>query len=185
MNKILKIIGKIYTIFTTRPCVFVLKRNGFSCGENFSVQNYTSIDVSHCWLIEVGNNVTMAPYSVILAHDASAKRMPGGGYTKIGSVVIGDNVFIGAKAIVLPGVKIGNNVVVGAGAVVSKDVPDNSVVVGIPAKRMMSTDKYVAKYSKVDKELIFDKTYTLSGGINKTKKNEMKEKLKNYTGLIK
>jgi acetyltransferase-like isoleucine patch superfamily enzyme len=48
-------------------------------------------------------------------------------------VIIGDNVWIGARSVVLPGVKIGNNVVVAAGAVVNKDVPDNCLVAGVPA----------------------------------------------------
>ena len=49
-------------------------------------------------------------------------------------VVIGDDVWIGANAVVLPGVTIGRHVVVAAGAVVTKDVPDNCVVGGVPAK---------------------------------------------------
>lgn len=49
-------------------------------------------------------------------------------------VIIGDNVWIGGSATVLPGVRIGDNVVIGAGAVVTKDVPDNVVVGGNPAR---------------------------------------------------
>lgn len=51
-----------------------------------------------------------------------------------GGCVVGENTFIGTGAIILPKVKIGSNVVIGAGAVVSKDLPDNCVAVGIPAK---------------------------------------------------
>ena len=51
-----------------------------------------------------------------------------------GTPVIGNNVFIGAGACVLGGIKIGNNVSIGANAVVLDDIPDNSVVVGIPGK---------------------------------------------------
>jgi acetyltransferase-like isoleucine patch superfamily enzyme len=49
-------------------------------------------------------------------------------------VVIGDDVWIGANAVILPGVTIGRHCVVAAGAVVTKDVPDNTVVGGVPAK---------------------------------------------------
>lgn len=52
----------------------------------------------------------------------------------MGSPTIGDNVFIGPGAKIIGGIKIGNNVAIGANAVVTKDVPDNSVVAGIPAK---------------------------------------------------
>jgi len=51
-----------------------------------------------------------------------------------GNCIIGKNTFIGTGAIILPKVKIGKNVIIGAGAVVSKDLPDNCVAVGIPAK---------------------------------------------------
>lgn len=49
-------------------------------------------------------------------------------------VTIGDDVWIGGRAVINPGVTIGHNVVIGAGSVVTKDVPDNSVVAGNPAR---------------------------------------------------
>ena len=49
-------------------------------------------------------------------------------------VLIGNNVWIGAHAVILPGITIGNNAIIGAGAVVTKDVPDNAVMTGVPAK---------------------------------------------------
>lgn len=55
---------------------------------------------------------------------------------------IGNNVFIGANAVILGNIKIGNNVTIGAGAVVNKDVPDNAVVVGNPMKIVSTTDGY-------------------------------------------
>ena len=53
-----------------------------------------------------------------------------------GPVTVGDNVFIGQRAIVLGGVTIGDNAVIGAGAVVTKDVPESAVVAGVPAKEL-------------------------------------------------
>lgn len=50
------------------------------------------------------------------------------------SIHIGDDVWIGGNVTILPGVNIGNNVVIGAGAVVTKDIPDNSLAIGVPAK---------------------------------------------------
>ena len=49
-------------------------------------------------------------------------------------IKIGDDVWLGGNVTILPGVNIGNNVVVGAGAVVTKDIPDNSLALGVPAK---------------------------------------------------
>lgn len=54
--------------------------------------------------------------------------------SKVSPITIGNDVWIGGNATILPGVNIGNNVVIGAGAVVTKDVPDNCVVGGVPAK---------------------------------------------------
>jgi maltose O-acetyltransferase len=81
---------------------------GLTVGENFSRQEKTLIDQSHCWLITIGDDVTLAPRAHILAHDASTKKALG--YTRIGVVNIGNNVFIGASSTILPGVNIGNNV---------------------------------------------------------------------------
>jgi maltose O-acetyltransferase len=74
------------------------------------------------------------------AHPLNAKRrISGDEYTR--PIVIKDNVWIGASATINPGVTIGNNVVVGAGAVVTKDVPDNVVVAGVPAKVIREIDQ--------------------------------------------
>ncbi|MCR4580916.1 MAG: acyltransferase [Bacilli bacterium] len=63
-------------------------------------------------------------------------------------IEIMNNVFIGCNSIILGGVRIGNNVVVGAGSVVTKDVPDNSVVAGNPAKVIKTFDEYIDKRTK-------------------------------------
>lgn len=55
-------------------------------------------------------------------------------------VIIGDNVWIGGSTTILPGVTIGNNVVIGAGSVVTKDIPDNAVAVGNPARVIRYVD---------------------------------------------
>ena len=56
------------------------------------------------------------------------------GYSRVGAVNIGNDVFVGTDAVILPGVSIGNQVIVGACSIVTKDIPDNSVVAGNPAK---------------------------------------------------
>ena len=68
-----------------------------------------------------------------------------------GKIVIGNNVFIGFNAIVMPGVVIGDNCVIGAGSVVTKSIPSNSVVAGVPAKLIRTFDDYRA--SSVAKSL--------------------------------
>ena len=115
----------------------------------------------------------------ILLHDASTKRFIG--YSRVGKVVIGSNVFIGADAIICPGVTIGNNVVVGAGSVVTKNIPDNSIVVGNPGRVIGTTDNFIEKNQKdMDGYPVFT-TYWA----NKTREEKcrMKEALKNTTGF--
>ncbi|MEM1270355.1 MAG: acyltransferase [Bacteroidota bacterium] len=120
-----------------------LQRRGLTLGSGFSLQSGAIIDESHCHLITIGNDVTLAPNAILLAHDASTKRPIG--YTRIAPVVIGDRVFVGAGAIVLPGVSLGSDVVVGAGSVVTRDVPDGTVVAGNPAREVAKTEEYLGR----------------------------------------
>ena len=82
--------------------------------------------------LEIGKNVTIATEVMIwtLHHDYNSPTFK----TKGNKVLIGNYVWIGSRAIILPGVTIGNNAVVATGAVVTKNINDNEVVGGIPAK---------------------------------------------------
>ena len=120
-----------------------LYKRGLKVGKKFNRMGGVIIDPSHCNHIRIGDNVTLAPRVHILAHDASTYLFFG--KTRAANVVIGNDVFIGASSIVLPGVKIGNRVIIGAGSVVTKNIPDNSVAVGNPAKVICSVDDYIAK----------------------------------------
>lgn len=87
--------------------------------------------------IKIGRNSTLS-YRSLLTTNANSNA-PYNELCKIyppihKEIVIGDNVWIGANAVILPGVKIGNGVVVAAGSVVNCDIPDNVMVAGVPAK---------------------------------------------------
>lgn len=63
-------------------------------------------------------------------------------------ITVGDNVYIGNNALILPGVHIGSNVVIGAGAIVSRDISDNSAAVGVPARVIKTADEYFEKIQR-------------------------------------
>lgn len=86
----------------------------------------------------IGDNVMMGPdcimYSYSHAHSRIDIPMNQQGFETETPIQIGNDVWIGARAIFLPGVRIGNHVIVGAGAIVTKDVPDYAIVGGNPAR---------------------------------------------------
>ncbi len=104
-----------------------------------TIGDYTRIGIHNTIIgpVCIGNHVNLAQGITVTAlnhnfEDASKRIDEQGISTK--PVVIGDDVWIGANAVILPGVTIGSHCVVAAGAVVTKDVPDNCVVGGVPAK---------------------------------------------------
>lgn len=94
--------------------------------------------------VHIGDRVRIGPYTRIVDsdfHDIYNRALPG----KPSPVVIGNDVWIGMNAVILPGVHVGRAAVIGTGAVVTKDVPDFAVVGGVPAKvlRMLDPAKFV------------------------------------------
>ena len=89
-------------------------------------------------LSRIGNNVFIGP-AAVLTNDPYPPS------NKMVGVTIEDNVIIGSRAVIKAGVTIGKNSVVAMGAVVTKDVPENTVVLGIPAKEKYSREEYNKK----------------------------------------
>lgn len=179
MGKLKDILYRLRGEYTTEQLI----KMGMRVGKNFGRLNGVILDPSHCWLIEIGNNVTMAPRVHILCHDASTKQFLN--YTKIGRVTIGDNVFIGAESVILPGVTIGNNVIVGANSTVTHDIPDNTVVAGTPAKLICTLDDYLNKEKERMKLApCYGEDYTLRKDVSMEKRMNQKEELKGKIGYI-
>ena len=97
------------------------------------------------WLVTVGNNVFIGIDVQFLTHDMGTLLFPEKNFVICGNIKVGNNVVIGMGAMIMPGVTIGNNVIIGARSVVTKDIPDNSVVAGMPAKIINTFDKYSQK----------------------------------------
>ena len=159
------------------PTSYFVKR-GMKIGKNFNRQSGTRMDPSHCWLISIGDDVTLANKVQILAHDDTTRVYTG--YGRIGRVIIGDRVFVGANSTVLMNTKIGNDVIVAAGSLVTNDIPDDSIVAGVPARVIGKTSEYIAREKKrMNENLCFDKSYSYYQNVGKEKKRELQEAFEN------
>ena len=175
-----RIIFRLRADFTTEDLI----DRGLVVGKNFVRMHDTIIDPSHCWLIHIGDDVTLAPRVHILAHDASTFHHLG--YTRIGNVDIGNKVFVGANTVILPNVKIGDNVIIGANSTVSRDIPTGMVAAGCPAKVICTTDEYIQCNKELMKSRpVYGEDFTLGGGISSHIKNKQYEDLKTGIGFIK
>ena len=179
MSFLKELLYRIRGEYTTEKLISM----GMKVGKNFGRLNGVILDPSHCWLLEIGDNVTLAPRVHILCHDASTKTFLN--YTKIGRVTIGDNVFIGAESVVLPGVTIGSNVIVGANSTVTHDVPDGTVVAGSPARVICTLEEYLNKErSRMATAPCYGEEYTLRKDVSMEKRKEQKAALKGTIGYI-
>ena len=179
MNYIKEFVYRLRGEYTTEKLI----KMGMKVGKNFGRLGGVILDPSHCWLIEIGDDVTLAPRVHILCHDASTKKFLG--YTKIGRVTIGNNVFIGAESVVLPNVTIGDNVIIGANSTVTHDIPSNSVVAGSPAKVICTLEEYLAKeQTRMENSICYGEEFTLRGNISGEMKLRQKEELKGKIGYI-
>ena len=155
-NKVIrKIIGEIK----------YAKKIGVKIGENCELFDNITWG-SEPYLIEIGNNVRITSGVKFVTHDGGLwvlrNLLNKNEIDKFGKIKIGNNVHIGWNTIIMPGVTIGDNVVVGCGSVVTKDIPDNSVYAGVPAKKIESIDEY---YNKIK-----NKTINTKGKSQKEKK---------------
>lgn len=147
------------------------KHYGIKIGEN---SRFTGKDVSfgsEPYLVDIGANVTITHGVRFQTHDGGVglfrKEFPG--INVFGKIKIGNNVFIGEEVMIMYGVTIGDNVVIGAKSLVTKDIPSNSVAVGVPARVIKSLEEY--KQSSLLKAVFITSKTTLE------RKREILEKI--------
>ena len=140
---------------------FILIRNGYKkaryikkhkifahIGENVSFTS--NILPAEQFLVSIGNNVIVAANVRLITHSMESEifnkeEKKSNFFPRFGEINIGNNVFIGADSIILPGVTIGNNVIIAAGSVVTKNIEDGLVVAGVPAKQISTYDSLKEK----------------------------------------
>lgn len=130
LREILGKAGKVVHIMPPFHCDYGYN---IEVGENFFANyNFTVLDVGP---VRIGDNAQIAPnVSIYTAGHPVHPDSRNSGYEYGIGITIGDNVWIGGNACILPGVTIGNNVVIGAGSVVTRDLPDNVIAAGNPCR---------------------------------------------------
>jgi acetyltransferase-like isoleucine patch superfamily enzyme len=110
-------------------------------GDNIYLWDFYAYETeAGLYLIELGNKVTIAAGCDLVTHDGAIRIFREADMSNadiFGKIVIGNNVFVGLNSIILPNTIIGNNCIVGAGSVVRGKFPDDSVIIGNPAKVVM------------------------------------------------
>ena len=132
--------------FMAKGSVAYARKKGVKVGENCRI--YIKSWGSEPFLVSLGDHVTVTSGVKFITHDGSTCLVhdeQGKRYQRFAPIQVGSHVFIGVNSIIMPGVSIGSNVVIGAGSVVTKDIPDNSVAIGVPAKVVSNFEDYHAK----------------------------------------
>lgn len=148
------------------------KKHGLVAGSGCTCMGNVNFG-SEPYLITLGNNVRISGDVRFVTHDggtwAFRRELKDEVVVRYGRITVGDDTFIGLRSIIMPGVAIGKNCVIGAGSIVTHDVPDRTVVVGIPARKICTTDEYIERVREKMPEN-FDKERYL-----KDKKNYLQE----------
>lgn len=135
-KRLFKAVGRNVSIHRD---VYIFRPDKLEIGDNVSIHPMSYIDANGG--INIGNDVSIAHAVTIMSttHNYADDKIPikDQGITP-GKVIISNNVWIGAKAVILKGVKIGSGSIIGASAVVNKDIDSNSIAVDIPAKIVKS-----------------------------------------------
>jgi carbonic anhydrase/acetyltransferase-like protein (isoleucine patch superfamily) len=163
MRKIFRALKSLYRI-SKEPS------NAYHKGKNSTVDALSE-------LVIIGEDFISAPGSMIVAHDAST--VIHSGKLRVEKTVIGNKVFLGANAVILPGIKVGDGAIIGAGAVVTKDVPEYTVVGGNPARIITTVAEYIKKCE--DRNVLYNLTEAVlakHGSMNRATPQENEEVIK-------
>ncbi len=122
------------------------RMRGTKIGKNVGIAHGVFIEESRPHLVTIEDGVNIGPRAIIVAHDSSYHCINPKIPILAGKVIIRKNAYIGAGAIILPGVTIGERSIVAAGAVVTKDIPPGVIVAGIPARVIKTVNEGLCKF---------------------------------------
>ena len=130
--------------------IWVLHRKGYvNISKNTVIEGSVGLDKLNRKGIHIGSGCLIASGTTILTHEHIFVKPDGSYYFK--DTYIGNNCFSGVRSLIGPGVHIGNECVVGGGTIVTKDVPDNCMVVGVPAK-IVKTGIHMNDHARLEGE---------------------------------
>lgn len=150
LNKIRVLFHKLSIgMMNKKQYINYLRKEGVQIGEGCDIAK-SSVFGNEPWLVKIGNNVRITRNVQFVTHDGGIWTLRKMGLVEsnavsYGNIVIGDNCNISWNVVIMPGVRIGKNCVVGTGAIVTKNIPDNSVAVGVPARVVESIEEYAEK----------------------------------------
>lgn len=148
--KILSMFQKLMILmYSNERYIAFLRRKGVYIGSDCIVDK-TAVFGTEPYLVSLDDKVRVTRNVQFITHDGALWVVRNLGLVDknadyFGKIVVGSNTNIGWNVMIMPGVTIGKNCIIGAGAIVTKDIPDNSVVVGIPARVIKSVEEYAEK----------------------------------------
>ena len=144
---LVRIVKVIIPILPMKVKIFIMKKLFYKLGKNSKV--YTNNIGTEPYLIKIGDFVNVAAGVKFINHDISCENISrltsGMKLDSVGSIELKNNSFVGAYSILMPNTSVGENSVIAAGSVLTKNVPDNEVWGGVPAKKIMSIEEYKNK----------------------------------------
>jgi acetyltransferase-like isoleucine patch superfamily enzyme len=145
---LLKIIKNFLINRSFENKIAYLRKRGCKIGATTRLLCNVNAFGSEPYLVDVGEDCLFSNNVNLFTHDGGVKVLNSLGFfdgksmDKFGKIKIGNNCFIGNGVKILPGVSIGDNVIIGTGSIVTRDIPSNSVAVGVPAKVLCTIEEY-------------------------------------------
>ena len=145
-----KLLRKMLHLVDNNDEIAVARSLGVRVGDGCVINdNARKVFNTEPYLITLGNNVTIASDVRFITHDGAIGVLRCNEDYKdkdlLAPIVVGNNVFIGIRSIILPGVHIGDNVIIGAHSLVVKDIPNDTVAAGSPAKPICTIKQFSEK----------------------------------------